>query len=48
MSEQAYQIMSKHILNGTWEPGKKIKIRDTAKLLNISEMPVREAVKILV
>lgn len=48
MSEQAYQIMSKYILNGTWKPGKKIKIRDTAKLLNISEMPVREAVKILV
>lgn len=48
MSEQAYQIMSKYILNGSWKPGKKIKIRDTAKLLNISEMPVREAVRILV
>ncbi|WP_339226935.1 GntR family transcriptional regulator [Oceanobacillus sp. FSL K6-2867] len=48
MSEHAYQIMSDYIFNGTWEPGKSIKIRDTAKLLNTSEMPVREAVRMLV
>lgn len=48
MPEHAYQIMSDYIFNGTWEPGKSIKIRDTAKLLNTSEMPVREAVRMLV
>lgn len=48
MSEDAYEIMSDYIYNGTWQPGKSIKIRDTAKLLNTSEMPIREAVRMLV
>jgi len=48
MSEQVFQIMRDNILSGIWKPGTSIKIRDTAKLLNTSEMPVREAVKSLV
>ncbi len=48
MSDHVYQIMSEYIFDGTWEPGRSIKIRDTAKLLNTSEMPVREAVMTLV
>lgn len=47
-SVQAFEIMRDLILNGTWEPGFSIKIRETAKLLGISEMPVREAVRTLV
>lgn len=46
-SEQARQIIKRLILDGTYQPGQRIKESEIAKALGISRSPVREAVMML-
>src|SRR5260221_11723157 len=43
--DQAYSIMRKRILNGTYVPGYRLKIDALARELGISPIPIREATR---
>lgn len=43
LSQEVYNRLRKDIMNGLFPPGKRISIRKLAEQLNVSTMPVREA-----
>lgn len=43
LSQEVYKRLRKDIMNGIFSPGKRISIRKLAYQLNVSTMPVREA-----
>lgn len=48
LNAQVYDILSRALLEGRLRPRQRLKIRDLASILNVSETPVREAVMQLV
>lgn len=42
--EYAYDVLRSRIESGEYAPGRRLKIRDVARSLNTSEIPVREAI----
>ena len=44
-SEIVYHIILDRIISGEYKPGDKLIIRRIAKELNVSEIPIREAIK---
>lgn len=45
VGDQAYEAIHSAIVNGSYEAGRRLQIRDLAEELGISVMPVREAIK---
>jgi DNA-binding GntR family transcriptional regulator len=43
LTDQIYEAMRGWIAQGDWPPGTQLRIREVAKLVGTSEMPVREA-----
>jgi DNA-binding GntR family transcriptional regulator len=43
--ERVYSRLREAILNGHFEPGRSVTLRGVAKLLDVSPMPVREALR---
>ena len=46
-SEWAYGILRKRIVDGSYKPGDRLRLTEIARELGISEMPVREALRML-
>lgn len=43
LGDQVHDTLRRWIVNGDWQPGKRLRIREVAQLVGTSEMPVREA-----
>lgn len=43
----AYETMRRKILEGTYQPGERLRLAQLARELSLSEMPVREALRLL-
>jgi DNA-binding GntR family transcriptional regulator len=43
----AYETLRRSILHGTYQPGERLRLTQLARELNLSEMPVREALRLL-
>lgn len=48
LSIQCYAHIEQNIINGTFAPGQKLKIKDLKKMLNVGQSPIREALSRLV
>jgi DNA-binding GntR family transcriptional regulator len=46
-TDYAYDILRRTILDGTLKPGERLRLSHIAKELDLSEMPVREALRLL-
>jgi DNA-binding GntR family transcriptional regulator len=46
-TEHAYEMIRKQILEGGFRPGDQLRLTKIARELNLSEMPVREALRLL-
>ena len=44
-TEVVYDFLKKNILNGRYQPGEKIVISVIARQLDVSDIPIREAIK---
>ncbi len=45
---QCYEYLEENIINGTFTPGQKLKIKDLKELLNVGQSPLREALSRLI
>lgn len=43
----AYEVVRRKILDGAYQPGDRLRLAELARELNLSEMPVREALRLL-